>query len=1099
SEPERGFDFMAEFWDEADDDVNRDGIQVLNATLQNLGESDRFRDIFKNFVVANYAKQLSGPSVPSHYKYVDETQPPGPYDDVNLHLSEDLGPTEQIGPVLSDVRRWGALYHEVRPDPLVPYLQVDYQVDSPHPAFFCLLAIKGDDIVYEERHEGYSFEKSLANDAFEKIAVIVAGLEQDVNFRYSINGTNPILRILDPLTGRKARVGDKNTPEKFVAKLEVLDPDSNPIEGINPTAFNFQIGPQSVPAGNIVTNAYVQGQYWFVIQAPTQENNISYDLVASWSILSDTETNSVQYQPRADADNVLVIDKSGSMSIPPSKIEDAKDAAELYVDSWREGDKIGVVSFNCNASPADMLLAPWNAGSRQTALNTIDGLSAGGGTSIGNGLKVGLNELVDRGDSNHAWAMILLSDGVNTCDPTIQDFLDENYDPREDANLQVPEIHTVAIGADANRPDLQSLANKTGGTYHFAAEPPTGPKGLADEFYLNIAEIYRMVSERVAHQHQILSWRDTMRRTQDNDHAFIVDGGASELIATARFQPGSLPPKVVLRDPMGATHEVTNQTSGHVVFRVGAPMPGQWKLELRCITGIVGGCLGASYLVEASIKSSLTMDLFFGLEPEERIAGTPMPILVSLTDTGPITGAIVGIFTTSPSGVVIPQFLWDDGNHGDGAANDGIYGNTYHWTSEPGTYQVQAAAIGTSDLYGDFFRRITEAFHMEGDDDGDHDGMPDRYERRVGLNPEIDDSDDDPDNDGLPSGLECEIGTNPFDPDTDDGGEQDGSEHFAGRNPHYTPDDLMRAPWIMAEPGVQKVFVRYNLPVLAANPSVTPVTYTLELSRAVGQQSEFQVHVPNIQVVSPTFEYMDTDVMNGVPYKYRMVAVGPNNERSAPSNIAMVTPTLDPYPPVGMIMINDGAPTTSSLMADLSIYAMDGYDPEYNFPDRDEFDLMAETTGVARMMISNKSDGSDGKWEPYQTAKNDWMLQPNKMGIATVFAKFRDGAGSESVVYHSSIKVVESPTPTPTDTSTITPTPTETSTPGTPTATPTVCDVGDEDYDLDGNRQVDARDLLMLLEAIAAGEQIPDFNCDSLCNELDLFLMAEKWGIEFQR
>ncbi|MCA9418612.1 MAG: hypothetical protein KC917_20210, partial [Candidatus Omnitrophica bacterium] len=388
-------------------------------------------------------------------------------------------------------------------------------------------------------------------------------------------------------------------------------------------------------------------------------------------------------------------------------------------------------------------------------------------------------------------------------------------------------------------------------------------------------------------------------------------------------------------------------------------MPGQWKLELRCITGIVGGCLGASYLVEASIKSSLTMDLFFGLEPEERIAGTPMPILVSLTDTGPITGAIVGIFTTSPSGVVIPQFLWDDGNHGDGAANDGIYGNTYHWTSEPGTYQVQAAAIGTSDLYGDFFRRITEAFHMEGDDDGDHDGMPDRYERRVGLNPEIDDSDDDPDNDGLPSGLECEIGTNPFDPDTDDGGEQDGSEHFAGRNPHYTPDDLMRAPWIMAEPGVQKVFVRYNLPVLAANPSVTPVTYTLELSRAVGQQSEFQVHVPNIQVVSPTFEYMDTDVMNGVPYKYRMVAVGPNNERSAPSNIAMVTPTLDPYPPVGMIMINDGAPTTSSLMADLSIYAMDGYDPEYNFPDRDESDLMAETTGVARMMISNKSDGSD--------------------------------------------------------------------------------------------------------------------------------------------
>ena len=63
------------------------------------------------------------------------------------------------------------------------------------------------------------------------------------------------------------------------------------------------------------------------------------------TILTGTQAQAINYIPRTDADNVLVIDKSGSMG-NFSKMDSAKQAGRLYVDSWRTGDKIAVESFN---------------------------------------------------------------------------------------------------------------------------------------------------------------------------------------------------------------------------------------------------------------------------------------------------------------------------------------------------------------------------------------------------------------------------------------------------------------------------------------------------------------------------------------------------------------------------------------------------------------------------------------------------------------------------------------------------------------------------------------------------------------------------------
>jgi hypothetical protein len=126
-----------------------------------------------------------------------------------------------------------------------------------------------------------------------------------------------------------------------------------------------------------------------------------------------------------------------------------------------------------------------------------------------------------------------------------------------------------------------------------------------------------------------------------------------------------------------------------------------------------------------------------------------------------------------------------------------------------------------------------------------------------------------------------------------------------------------------------------------------------------------------------------------------------------------------------------------------------------------------------------------------------------------------NAGGAGAAVGHVDLGVAASPVPTPTPTDTVTPepspTPTDTPTDGpspTPTDTPTdgpsstptptaTCDVTDSDFDLIADGVVNAEDLLGFLTELESGTFSSDFNCDGTSDSLDLFLMAEKWGIAF--
>lgn len=158
---------------------------------------------------------------------------------------------------------------------------------------------------------------------------------------------------------------------------------------------------------------------------------------------------------------------------------------------------------------------------------------------------------------------------------------------------------------------------------------------------------------------------------------------------------------------------------------------------------------GENYTARVTGKSNLTLSTYFDKDRYE--TGQPITILASLSDAlEPITGASIEVVVQAPSqslsawktinGDTIPTeplresvstlkslykeslnirlpsqqsssspvfYLYDDGAHGDGQANDGVYGNLYTSTSNSGSYIFNFEASGTTNT-GDSFTRITQ-------------------------------------------------------------------------------------------------------------------------------------------------------------------------------------------------------------------------------------------------------------------------------------------------------------------------------------------------------------------------------------------------------
>ena len=188
-------------------------------------------------------------------------------------------------------------------------------------------------------------------------------------------------------------------------------------------------------------------------------------------------------QTHAPLSAVLVVDRSGSMA--GDKIDGARMAAERFVNSLRDGDALGVITFGTDVS-TELPLTVIDSASRSRALRVVRGIEEGGGTNIDGGMRAA-QRLLDQSDlSGRVARVVLVSDGR----PTEGDRREATLAGHA-ANLREHGIttSTLGLGLDYNEDLMERMALDGGGRYHYLRHADQMAKILDDELQHGAAVI----------------------------------------------------------------------------------------------------------------------------------------------------------------------------------------------------------------------------------------------------------------------------------------------------------------------------------------------------------------------------------------------------------------------------------------------------------------------------------------------------------------------------------------------------------------------------------------------------------------------------------
>ncbi|PJB18899.1 hypothetical protein CO115_03580 [Candidatus Falkowbacteria bacterium CG_4_9_14_3_um_filter_36_9] len=182
-----------------------------------------------------------------------------------------------------------------------------------------------------------------------------------------------------------------------------------------------------------------------------------------------------------DIDVAIVMDISGSMGYEiPTRLSQAKIAANDFINNLRINDQSGLISYSTSAILKKIL-----SNNHALTMSSINNLTSGGATNIGDAINIASNELIGvRANSTAAKVEILLTDGKanKPYGPGYGEWpADVAYakSKADEASLKSIKIFTIGLGSDVNAPMLGYIASTTGAQYHFA---PTSAdlKGIFD-------------------------------------------------------------------------------------------------------------------------------------------------------------------------------------------------------------------------------------------------------------------------------------------------------------------------------------------------------------------------------------------------------------------------------------------------------------------------------------------------------------------------------------------------------------------------------------------------------------------------------------------
>jgi PKD repeat protein len=193
---------------------------------------------------------------------------------------------------------------------------------------------------------------------------------------------------------------------------------------------------------------------------------------------------------------------------------------------------------------------------------------------------------------------------------------------------------------------------------------------------------------------------DSVTTGEEHDHVVPIDSTVSE----ARFVLGSsggelsftltspggrlITPTVAASDPVITYTNAITTLTGYIVVN---PEPGSWTAHVA-ISGT------ASSEVNYAMLVLLDSDLGLSILLDEDVYHMPVPLTAQLVNTSdPVAGATMVAQVKNPDGSTQSISLYDDGSHGDGQADDGIYSNLYTNAIAAGAYEITVTASGTID------------------------------------------------------------------------------------------------------------------------------------------------------------------------------------------------------------------------------------------------------------------------------------------------------------------------------------------------------------------------------------------------------------------
>ncbi|MCA9866121.1 MAG: VWA domain-containing protein [Anaerolineales bacterium] len=1006
--PVQGWDALLDFYTELNTDASQ--VNAVRDFISAQGSS--FREDFIDYTLALYAYRFS-PADP-RLTYLDN-EIRNNTSGLSGHSVITTGPS--FSTVTTSMNPRSSRYWEFNPASQCDYTTFSFDGNGTNFGFSVMTVDGG---VLQNRWTSWSnnWARTVRTADLDRAVGIVSAVDQSGTVDVGRGCVDPTLIIKSPTSAAAEMVGNANNPRKMIVRLRVQGADGSSVAGLLASDFTVQLrlagGGPLLPA-TIINSAYVQDDYWLLVRPPKNtdgaQNGQFYDLIVSLGPQSDTENSAVLYVKRTQ-DVMIVLDRSGSMTTA-NKIQAARNAANLFVNELAGDDQAGYVAFDTDADLREPLAQLNVGGHRQDIEDAIAAEVPLNLTSIGDGMRTAADEHDAHGIPANLCSFILLSDGYQN-------------EPESWADVQAGvvdngcAIHSIALGPQANEILMQQIAASVpGGSYDYAdssgtvpiAPPALSPGAVTADFLSwqnNLSRVYDNKATQVAGR-QRMPWEIVRDNEQQEYYEFFVDETSTELVISVAWQKPTDNFNYELFDPDGnpviPDEDSDSKYFTNSVLRVFGPKPGYWKL-------FVYG-LDQEFFVSTTAESQVELYLFVGKPVDEMNQGTKVPLVATFVGPDkPVLGADVRAMVRAPNGLLNEVILYDDGVHGDGEPDDGVYGNTYQVTSfgdqpapdnppvegeapeQVGSYLV--TVIGVS---GDIRREAQGSFALTacGDENGNR--LPDCWEKEN----EVDDPDGDPDMDNLSNYCEFKQGTDPHDPDTDDGGERDGSEVKGceidpnGQDPHDPTDDRVR--------GLGSVHVR---PELVLQKPVIHIWWGPLLQGRLLWVDIYRRMVDGngnptgpwllIKQKDQDNEHVDQDVTPGQSYEYLLIPTGEGTGGEQGQGVSEPTgpakASNDPYAPGGSVLINGGDETTDSLKVTLTLSADDSGDESDGGPSDNP---PGTPLNELEMRLSNTPDFSGVGWRPFQATVNNWDLGDVEPGeTATVYVQFRDKAGNVS-------------------------------------------------------------------------------------------------------